>query len=178
MLVRIAIFCCFNFWGYVPLCSQNNPIASEWVNTEDAIITTLYEVISGPAGQKRDWDLMRALFHPDARLMAMSKDQKGNNRLVPMTLERYIERGGRNLEENGFFEEEVSRQTDRFGGIVQVFSTYTSKRTLDGPVFQRGINSIQLIWQDNRYYIVNILWDSERDDQPIPKKYLKKRKQG
>ena len=39
------------------------------VNSVDAIITALYSVISGPKGQPRDWDRMRSLFLPSARLI-------------------------------------------------------------------------------------------------------------
>jgi len=153
-------------WGQV----DSTP--PETVATEDAIIANLYQVISGPAGEKRDWDLMRGLFQEDARLQAMARDQEGNPRLLSMTVEDYIERNGPYLEQEGFFEVELHRKTDRFGNIVQIFSTYASKRTEDGPVFQRGINSIQLIKKDDRYYIVNILWNAEYEDTPIPAKYL------
>jgi len=158
-----------------PLFAQTDADLDK-VRTEDAIIATLYDVISGPAGEARDWDLMRYLFHEDARLMAMGRDQEGEPRFMPMTVDEYIERNGPYLEESGFFEGELSRKTDRFGKIVQIFSTYDSRRTAQGPVFQRGINSIQLIQKDGRYYIVNILWNSENEDTPIPKRYLRKRK--
>ncbi len=34
------------------------------VESVDAILKALYDVISGPAGQKRDWDRFRSLFLP------------------------------------------------------------------------------------------------------------------
>ena len=39
------------------------------VATLDAIMKAVYEVISGDAGQKRDWDRFRSLFHKDAKLI-------------------------------------------------------------------------------------------------------------
>src|SRR5215210_5864511 len=41
----------------------------EDVKSIDAIIAAVYDVISGPVGQKRDWERMRSLFVPGARLM-------------------------------------------------------------------------------------------------------------
>lgn len=158
-----------------PVIAQTNMSAAK-VASEDAIITTLYDVISGPAGEARDWELMRNLFHEDARLMAMGRDQEGQLRFTSMTIDEYIDRNGPYFEENGFFEEELSRKTDRFGRITQIFSTYASRRTAEGPIYQRGINSIQLIQKDGRYYIVNILWNSENEENPIPERYLRKRK--
>jgi hypothetical protein len=35
----------------------------------NAIIRATYDVISGPAGKKRDWNRERALFYPGARLI-------------------------------------------------------------------------------------------------------------
>jgi len=172
MLRVLVSVCLFMVCTMVTAWAQEEDVPMEKVATEDAIIATLYEVISGPAGEKRNWDLMRGLFQEDARLQAMARDQQGNSRLISMTPDGYIERNGPYLEESGFFEVELSRKTDRFGNIVQIFSTYASKRTEDGPIFQRGINSIQLIKKDDRYYIVNILWNAEYEDTPIPGKYL------
>jgi hypothetical protein len=56
-----------------------------------------------------------------------------------------------------------------------VFSSYESKRTAqDAKPFSRGINSIQLLNDGKRWYVVTIFWDSERPDNPIPAKYLPK----
>ncbi len=145
------------------------------VNSVDAIIAALYDVISGPAGEKRDWDRMRSLFTKEATLTAVGMDREGKTRMTPMTVESYIQRAGASLEKNGFFEDEVGRRTETYGHIIQCFSTYTSKRTADGEVFSRGINSIQIMYDGSRYRIVNILWFSENDKFPIPKKYLKKK---
>lgn len=139
----------------------------------DGVVKRLYEVISGPAGQRRDWDQFRQLFRSEARLNAMGKDREGKPRFSTMAIEDYIRNAGPNFEQNGFFEREISRITEQYGDMVHVFSTYESRRTIDGEVFSRGINSIQLIQKDGRYWIVNILWNSESADQPIPAKYLK-----
>ena len=49
------------------------------------------------------------------------------------------------MENNGFFEHEISRTVETFGSISQVFSTYESRRRADDEKpFARGINSIQL----------------------------------
>src|ERR1700730_6512750 len=43
----------------------------------DSIIAAVYNVISGPAGKKRDWDRMRSLFVPGARLIPTGPRQAG-----------------------------------------------------------------------------------------------------
>jgi len=139
----------------------------------DAILAALYDVISGPAGQARNWDRMRSLFIPGARLIPSSPAPDG--KVVPRVLdvEGYIQRAGPNLEKNGFFEREISRKTETFGTITHAFSTYESRRNKeDAAPFARGINSIQLVNDGTRWWVVTVFWDSERPNNQIPKQYL------
>ncbi len=146
------------------------------VESVDAIIGAVYDVISGPAGEARDWDRMRSLFVPEARLIPTGRRPDGTGGHLVWSIEDYISRAGPQLESGGFFETEIGRTMDRFGNIVQVFSSYESRRTLDDPEpFMRGINSIQL-WNDgNRWWVVTIFWESETPDNQIPQEYLKRR---
>jgi hypothetical protein len=156
--------------------TTNQPAANPAdVGSLDAIIAALYDVISGPAGQPRNWDRMRSLFIPGARLIPSTPTPDG--KVVPRVLdvEGYIGRAGPNLEKNGFFEREISRKTDAFGSITHVFSTYESRRAKeDAKPFARGINSIQLVNDGTRWWVVTVFWDAERPNNPIPAKYLTK----
>ena len=143
------------------------------VASEDAIIAALYDVISGGAGVERDWDRMRSLFIPGARLIPTFVAADGTIRHLVWTVEEYIERSGPMLERDGFFESELHRVSERFGNVVHAFSTYDSRRTLEDPEpFMRGINSIQLLFDGNRWWVATIMWDSERANNPIPAQYL------
>ena len=144
------------------------------VATVDGIIAALYDVISGPAGQARDWDRMRSIFLPGAHLIATGKTPAGEARHALMTVEDYIRTNGPFLVEGGFFETEIGRTTETFGNVTHAFSTYAARRTLADPEpFMRGINSIQLFNDGSRYWVVNVFWDSERADNPIPAKYIR-----
>jgi hypothetical protein len=146
------------------------------VASQDALVAALYDVISGPAGQKRNWDRFRSLFLPGARLIptGIGPDMKGRARV--MTPDDYATASGPNLEKNGFFEREISRTSETFGNVTHAFSTYDSKRTAaDEKPFARGINSIQLFNDGTRWWVVTVFWDSERKENPIPAKYLEKR---
>lgn len=143
------------------------------VKTIDSTIETLYSVISGEAGEKRDWDLFRYLFTADAQLIPSYTDDNGQITYRAMSPEGYIERSGAWLEENGFFEKEIFRVTESFGQVTHMFSTYESYRSeSDEKPFTRGINSIQLMNDGERWWIVNIYWTSESESNPIPDKYL------
>jgi hypothetical protein len=143
------------------------------VASMDAIIAALYDVISGPAGQKRDWDRFRSLFIPGARLIPTGRAQDGTVRHRVQTPDDYIATSGAMLEQRGFFEREIGRAVDTFGNVSHVFSAYDSRNTAADPQpFARGINSIQLLNDGKRWWIVTVYWDSERTDNPIPAKYL------
>ena len=159
-----------------PLAAQApppGPRASD-VQSLDAIIGALYNVISGPIGQQRDWDRMRNLFVPGARLIPAVYRPDSVPRLRELSVDDYIKLAGPRLEESGFFETEIARQVEQYGGVVHAFSTYESRHTAEDPKpFVRGINSIQLFNDGQRWWVVTVLWEGERPDNPIPPQYLK-----
>jgi hypothetical protein len=148
------------------------------VSSIDAIMKAVYDVISGNAGQKRDWDRFRTLFHPSARLIPTGKNPQTN--MVgarASTPEEFITRSSPFMEKEGFFEKEIARRTDLYGNIAQVFSTYVTYHTLtEKTPFQRGINSFQLLNDGKRWWVLTIYWQGETKENPIPKKYLKSKK--
>ncbi len=137
----------------------------------DSVIRAVYDVISGPAGT-RDWDRFRSLFIEGARLIPVRPTPDGPAPVV-LTTEDYIRRARGNFEKSGFYETEISRRIEAFGNIAHVFSTYESRHAPGAKPFARGINSIQVARDGNTWKVVTILWDSERDDNPLPEKYLK-----
>jgi hypothetical protein len=140
----------------------------------DAIIAAVYDVISGPAGKKRDWDRMRSLFVSGARLIPIGHRQDGSYASRNLSVAEFIESADAFFEKEGFYEREASRQMEQFGQMAHVFSTYESRRASDeAKPFQRGINSIQLMNDGKRWWIVTIFWQPEDKQTPLPEKYLK-----
>ena len=158
-----------------PAAREANPAD---VASIDAIMKAVYDVISGDAGQKRDWDRFRSLFHKDARLIPSGKNaQTGVTIARYLTPDDYAVRSGPMLERDGFHEREMARRVDQFGNIAQVFSTYESFRKKDDKTpFMRGINSFQLLNDGKRWWVINIFWQQESPESPIPKEYLKSSK--
>lgn len=145
------------------------------VATIDSIITVLYASISGGAGVKRDWNRFLSLFAPGARLIPTGRRPDGTHVIRSMSPEEYSTTIGPQLEAGGFFEREIGREVVQFGSVAHVFSAYDSKRLeSDAQPFARGINSIQLFSDGTRWWVVTIFWDSERPDNRIPDRYLKR----
>jgi hypothetical protein len=143
------------------------------VATMDAIIAAVYDVISGPAGQGRDWDRMRSLFVPGARLIPTGRAPDGAVRSRVLTVEEYIELAGPQLEKNGFFEREIGRVAEQYGSIAHLMSAYESRNRAEDPKpFVRGVNSFQLLHDGSRWWIVTIFWQPETPETPIPERLL------
>lgn len=142
------------------------------VKSADAVVKALYATISGPPGP-RDWQRLRSLFAPDGRLAAIVPQPGGGTRTALMTVDDYVRRAGKRLEQDGFFEQEIARTAQVFGDLAHVFSTYEIRRTLaDAKPLLRGINSIQLVRQDGRWAVLQILWEQEEQAGPIPAEFL------
>lgn len=142
------------------------------VGSMDAIIAAIYDVISGPPNQKRDWQRMRSLFVPGARLIPTGAHPDGKVGLRMLSIDDYITRAEPIMEKEGFFESELSRRTEQFGNIAHVWSTYESRHAKADKPFARGINSIQLMNDGQRWWVLNIFWQGEAPEHPLPQKYL------
>ena len=137
-------------------------------------MAALYDVISGPAAKKRDWDRFRSLFHEGARLVPTGKRPEGNVASRVLDPAGYIERSSPIFEKQGFFEKEVARRVERFGHVAHVFSTYEARHDAsDAAPFLRGVNSIQLVNDGKRWWILTVLWEAESDELKLPERYLK-----
>jgi hypothetical protein len=143
----------------------------------DSLIDQMYDVLSGPPGD-HNWELFQSLFHERSIMGAAVTDEQGHQTYRSFTPEEYIERNGAFFRTRGFYVEEIHRITEQFGDIMHLFSTYQYRLDADGleqPAglgqSGRGINSIQLIHDANRWWIISIQYTNERPDLPVPKPY-------
>lgn len=141
------------------------------VESIDAIVTALYDVISGGPGEPRDWNRLRSLFIPGGRLMPVGQRAPGSLGIRLLEVNDYISNAGPTLERVGFTERELARRTDRFGNIAHVFSTYEGRAETEDRVV-RGINSIQLLNDGTRWWVVSVYWQAESPENPLPAEYL------
>lgn len=144
-------------------------------STIDGAIDALYEAISFPPGGRPDWDGLRELFAPGGRLIPPKS--KTGALAQALDVEGFIAFGDRVFEEGemrskGFYENDTHRVIETFGDIAHVFSTYESRFARDDPApFERGINSIQLIRDGDRWKALTIFWEIESGENPIPERY-------
>jgi hypothetical protein len=159
-----------------PPASSTAPAAEpKDIGSADAIIAALYDANTVLVDQKRDADRFRSLFLPDARLIPTARAPGGKAGLRTLTVDDYVRMASQGPPRGGFSEREIARTSETFGNIMQVFSTYQSHRNANDQKPTRGINSIQLFNDGTRWWVVTVMWDNERPDNPIPPAYLKTR---
>lgn len=143
----------------------------EDVKSIESIGKVYYEIVSGPIGQARDFDRLRNLFHPEAKLTySYWSEEQQKNMLMPMDIEGYIEKLDY-LDKKGFYEEELYVSSETYGSITQSISTYKfwmEDKTAEG----RGFTSYQYFWDGNRYWILSMFWMMESEKYPIPEEFL------
>ena len=142
------------------------------VSSESNIIAALYDVISGEAVDARNWERFKYLFVKEALLIPTNKSATGVFGYRTMTPDDYITMFSSRVK-TGFFENELKHEVNSYGTIAHVFSTYETRETKNGSITNRGINSIQLFYDQNRYYIVNVLWCAESMGFTLPSAHLK-----
>ncbi|PQV45077.1 hypothetical protein CLV33_11544 [Jejuia pallidilutea] len=148
-------------------------VDSTKVLTLDKTIKTLYNVISAEKEESRNWKQFKYLFHPDAKLIASGMNTDYEYKAKYLTPAEYIKNSQKWLKMNGFIEKEIHRSVNTFGNIAHVFSTYECYYSKDDKKpFMRGINSIQLFYDEDRWWIINLYWAQETEEHAIPKAYL------
>lgn len=142
--------------------------------TLDGILAALYGAISGDAGQARDWERLRSLFTHEGRMVVHGPNKSGDMTTRVLTISDYISRVTPVFAKEGFYESELARSTETWGQIAHVFSTYEARHAPDeAKPFMRGVNSIQLVNDGQRWWIQSLVWQAESEKTPLPERYLK-----
>ncbi len=136
------------------------------VQTIDSLIRAVYECVTCEPGATPQFERDRALFVKDPLIYADRAE--GMRRL---TLDEWMA-GAAPILTKGFYEAEIARREMRFGRIAQVTSVYETRLSKDAPLLKRGINSLQLLWEEERWWILSIVWDNERTGNPMPPELL------
>jgi hypothetical protein len=155
------------------LASQVPAPKIEDVKSMDAILHAIYDVISGPIGD-RDWNRFRSLFVPQARFTRAAKTADGSVAIDLLGVEDFVAVAGNTFKKEPFFENAIVNRAQTYGNISQVFSSYESRHAPGEKPFERGINSIQLLNDGKRWWVLSILWDEERLDNPLPAEFATK----
>jgi hypothetical protein len=193
MKISIPIVTLFSVCYAIPLFAQSpstSPLPApvpdlkshpEWPRANQADVATIestvrafYDAISAPAGGRLNRDRLRSLFVPAGRIVVGRAPNSGRAAdVIFLSPEEYAAVSDAQTVSKGFFDHNLANHIERFGVMAHVYSTYESRidRESTKPV-ARGIKSFDLLNSDNRWYIVQVYYDSERPENPIPDHYL------
>lgn len=153
--------------GHAQEKRPNDTIA---VHSIDGIVEAVLRTISGEAGTPNDLEAFRDLFLPSARLTVLTHQPSTPYRIF--TVDEFIHLIASQPDDRGFIEVELEKVTDEYNGIAQVFQSYHAKD--DKQHDEKGINSYQLVYFNNRWWIANIIWTGDSNGVTVPEKYLEK----
>jgi hypothetical protein len=135
----------------------------------DQLITAIDDAVSGPADKDRT--CFRDVLLPDARLIPVSKQPDGTIAPRMLTVDGWID-AVRKRGDGVFYERQVKVKSEVYGPIAHLWSTYEVRSTPDGKAEARGINSIQAIFDGQRWRVIEITWHAETPTDPVPAQYL------
>jgi hypothetical protein len=105
--------------------------------------------------------------------MPTGKNDKGEITARVLTADDYVTRGQAVFSKEGFFERSIANKIEHWDRIAHVWSTYESRHAKDdAKPFARGINSIQLLYDGKRWWVMSIFWQAEDKEHQLPEQYL------
>jgi hypothetical protein len=129
-------------------------------NETKEVTRLLYSCISGVAGAPRNWELQDSLFAPGAHSYVLHRTADGNREAEVLSVAEYRRTRQPYFDSNDFYEVEVAHRATIRGDIAHVFSEYESRRTPDGPAFDRGVNGIMLVRIGGKWRVTSISWEA------------------
>lgn len=170
--LNAILFVFFSHVGIFCATAQTNTDYQADVESIESSMDALLETISGPSGRSIDWNRFRNLFRGDVPFYIRS-NRNGEWSITELSVEKYINNIGPNLEKRDFFETASNLHLSRYGDMASVFMVYESKAApTDAKPFDRGINSLELMFDGNRWWIVSLMWQAESTGVAIPDRWL------
>jgi hypothetical protein len=145
------------------------PPACPATATLDQLITAIDAAVSGLADKDRT--CFRQLFLPDARLIPIRIAADGTATPHILTVDGWIE-AVRKRGAAVFHEHQIKVRSEQWAHIAHLWSTYTTTIDSADKISDRGINSIQAIYDGSRWQVIEITWQAETPTDPVPEKYL------
>lgn len=98
--------------------AQNYPSEKD-VLTIDGIIKAFYEVVSGEAGEERQWERDLSIHNPKA-IYSYLDHVNGTLKQATMSLKDFQQETDTMVMETVFYESEINREVRTFGNIANV----------------------------------------------------------
>jgi hypothetical protein len=148
--------------------AQDRVASSDDVATIDGLINAYYESVSGHPGT-RDGERMLSLFIEGGKISVGLAGNKPTHEIA----EEYLRTDRFLTLSEDFFEREISRDTQQFGNMASVMSTYGISDAMENTNYTaRGVTMFQLLRHDERWWILSTMWQRESPEFPLTAEML------
>lgn len=148
------------------------PGAEPDVTTVHGVVGTLYRAVSFAPGEEPDWELLRSLFLEGA---VLAQPSRGSEDVELWSLDHFIRSFKEDLvtydmRKTGFYERVAGSSCSSFGRVAHCDVVFEMRTDVDSPQpLGRGVDGIQMVKTDGRWWIISVATEHERPDRPIPK---------
>jgi hypothetical protein len=141
------------------------------------LLSRLYEVISFSEGGEPDWSGMSEVFSAHAHITRVTPE--GTDYFDLPTFQAMAQEMLRLGAYTAFHEQEVACRVECFGNIAHVASAYETKRDPEARAcLSRGINSLQLVRENDNWRVLSLCWDDEALKERDVRAWLKESTHG
>jgi len=171
MKTKLAVFGIIGLLTCSSLTSQTlDEKYAKDVESIDAIINAYYEVISGSSADP--WQFERDYYLHSSTALITRLDENGNADAHSLEVE-YIPILLQTKED--FYEKELKREVSQFGNMAQVWSAYEVRTSPEIATNIRGLNSIQLHFENGRWFIDSWTTEMETDTNRLVSDFLSRK---
>jgi len=173
MRMGVVILCLGLLWIPVMAIAQApatpQRVSDAPLESAEGVVRELYRLVCVAVGDSTDWNAVRNLFIPEAVIhLRVSKDASSTFDLEGWIQDFVDFNTKARVKERGFEEKIVRMDTLVFRDIAHVLVLYEA-RILDSPRPPTvGVDSIELIRRDNRWWIAAITNDLPTPEHPVP----------
>ncbi len=153
-------------------CASTQPVGdaarAEAERAVRDVVDVVYATVSGGRGEARDWARLEGLFVPGGTLVVAARGKDGAPRHRVLTPAEFVQSADANSKQQAFYEAPMVTRVEVFGGVAQVWSSYTARPSPDAPPFARGVNTFTLVRTADGWRIVTIAWSEEAPGWALP----------
>ena len=143
------------------------------LKTPEGICAKMLEFISFEKDEIKNWDEYRNLFLPGCLKTAIypAPGKSLSRQARHMNIEEFVRYAGPGYSKTGFEEYVIGVDVKEFNGIASVFQSFYC-RSLDDSYEARGVNAYQLVYLNDRWWIISSMFINETDETKLPNDLL------
>lgn len=131
------------------------------------IVDAYYDVVSGSSKAPWQFERDKYIHSPNAVITRLDENGKAESHAleaeyIPLALTPKAD----------FYEKELKRTISQFGHIAQVWSAFAIRTDPEIATIVRGLNSIQLHYEDGRWFIDSRTCEMEHPKNPLVAQFL------